>query len=43
MVKSGSDWYVDAADITNVHLTVTKEMPEINAVLFKFLATAISD
>lgn len=44
MLKHTDDtWYVDQADTTNVVLTVTKELPQIDCVLFKFLASAIAD
>lgn len=43
MIKSGDVWYVDEDDTTDVVLTVIKELPERNAVLFKFLASAIAD
>lgn len=42
IVKVTNDWYVDETDTTNVVLTVTKIMPEHQAVLFKFLASAIA-
>lgn len=41
VVKINNDWYVDEEDTSNVVVRVTKVMPEINAVLFKFLASAI--
>ena len=35
------NWYIDQGDTTNVVLTVTQLLPEINAVLFKLISTAI--
>lgn len=43
MVEVSGDWYVDEDDTSDVVLTVTKELPEINAVLFKFISSAIED
>ena len=43
IIKDGGEWYVDGADEVDVVLRVTKEIPEINAVLFKFIASAIID
>lgn len=43
MIKVSNNWYVDEADTSDVVLTVTKVLPEIKAVLFKFLASAIAD
>ena len=42
-VKISGNWYVDEEDTSNVVLTVTKEMPQMNAVLFKFIESAVSD
>lgn len=43
MIKSGNYWYVDEEDTTDVVLRVTKVLTDINAVLFKFIDTAIED
>ncbi len=43
MVKISGIWYVDEEDTGNAVLRVTEEMPEINAVLFKFLTASIVD
>lgn len=43
MLKFNGDWVIDADDVTNVVATVVKEMPEINAVLFKFISSVIAD
>lgn len=37
------NWYVDTTDTTNVVLRVTRVLPEIRAVLFKIIASAIGD
>lgn len=42
MIKVGDDWYVDEADTTDVVLKVTQIFPDIQAVLFKFIASAIA-
>ena len=42
MLKVSNDWYVDQDDTGNVILQVVKIYPNIDAVLFKFLAAAIS-
>ncbi len=41
MIKVSSSWYVDEADESNVVLTILKIMPDIKAVLFKFIPSAI--
>jgi len=38
---TAGEWYVDEEDTTNVVLRVTRVIPQWNAVLFKFLASAI--
>ena len=43
IVKVAGDWFVDEDDTTNVVLTVVKELPELNAVLFTFIGSAIAD
>ncbi len=41
MVEVGGNWYVDEEDTSNVVLRVTKVLPDINCVLFKFLSSAV--
>lgn len=41
MIKVSGDWFVDEADTTNVVLTILTIYPNIKAVLFKFISTAI--
>ena len=41
MIKVGNDWYVDEEDASNVVLRVIKVLPKINAVLFRWIDTAI--
>ena len=43
MVKISGNWYVDEEDTTNVVLIVTAIYPDIKAVLFKFIHSAIGD
>lgn len=42
-IEVSGEWYVDEEDTTHVVLTVVKELPELNAVLFKFISSAIDD
>ena len=42
MLKVGSNWFVDQDDTGNVVLQVVKIYPNIDAVLFKFIPSAIS-
>ena len=42
MLKVSNNWYVDQDDTTDVILQVVKIYPNIDAVLFKFLAASIS-
>ena len=41
MVKISNDWYVDEEDTTDVVLRVVKVLPKINAVLFRWIGSAI--
>lgn len=41
MIKVAGEWFVDQADVGDVVLTVTRVYPEIDTVLFKFLASAV--
>ena len=43
VVKISGQWYVDEEDTTDVVVRVTKVLLDINAVLFKFLASAVVD
>lgn len=43
LIQISGNWYVDEEDTSQVVIRVTEEMPEINAVLFKFLTAAIVD
>ena len=42
MLKVGNDWYVDQDDTGNVILQVVVIYPNIDALLFKFITSAIS-
>lgn len=43
MIKTSTGtWVVDYADTTHVVLRVVKEVPELNGVIFEFLASAIA-
>jgi hypothetical protein len=42
VLEVGGEWFVDQADTGDVVLTVTRAYPEIDTVLFKFLASAVS-
>jgi hypothetical protein len=41
MVEVGGSWYVDEEDVTHVVLRVVKVLPQINAVLFRWIGSAI--
>ena len=41
MVEVSGRWYVDEDDVTNVVLRVVKVLPQINAVLFRWIGSAI--
>jgi len=43
LVKVSGEWYVDEADTTNVHVTVTGFDANRKLVFFKFLASAVSN
>lgn len=41
MIEAGGNWYVDEEDTTDVVLRVMRVLPEINAVLFRWIGSAI--
>jgi hypothetical protein len=41
MIEQSNRWYVDEEDVTHVVLRVVKVLPEINAVLFRWIGSAI--
>lgn len=43
LIEAGGNWYVDEEDETNVHVFVVKVLTELNAVLFRVIASVIAD
>jgi hypothetical protein len=41
MVEASGNWYVDEEDTSNVVLRVVRVLPQINAVLFRWIGSAI--
>jgi len=43
LIEVSNIWYVDEDDVTNVHVIVTRELPDVNGVLFKVIGTVQAD